>query len=348
MGPKTDLSGFWVGLRNRGGKNVGGRRAIESLGYEVHAQVGIAGFFIDLAILDRERHGRYLLGIECDGAAYHSSRSARDRDRLRQAVLEDHGWIIHRIWSTDWFQRPAEQLRKVGEAVERAKVLLEEADRNEAPFVSVKVTAESEDGIERETVFEMENKDLTGLTSPYRQAHFEVPTRQDFAELSTKDIANVLIRIVEQEGPIHEDELVVRVRDLLRLQRAGNRIHDAVARGIRSLVVTKRCSRESGCLTIPGAPVPIRNRERVDSPSLRKPDVLPPVEIRAAILALIGSHFGASKREIPMAVARMFGFKSTSGPLRAVIEAQLAKLLRTGSIREVNGMIQRSESVPTE
>ena len=85
------------------------RRSIEALGYEVHPQVGLAGFFIDLAVLDRQREGRYLLGIECDGAAYHSSRSARDRDRLRQAVLEDHGWIIHRIWSTDWFQRPSEQ-----------------------------------------------------------------------------------------------------------------------------------------------------------------------------------------------------------------------------------------------
>src|SRR5581483_8099521 len=49
------------------------RRAIESLGYEVHPQVGIAGFFIDLAVLDREQKGRYLLGIECDGATYHSS-----------------------------------------------------------------------------------------------------------------------------------------------------------------------------------------------------------------------------------------------------------------------------------
>ncbi len=50
---------------------------------------------------DPEHPGRYLLGIECDGAAYHSSRSARDRDRLRQAVLEDHGWIIHRVWGSD-------------------------------------------------------------------------------------------------------------------------------------------------------------------------------------------------------------------------------------------------------
>lgn len=95
--------------------------ALIEKGYQVHAQVGIAGFFIDLAIADPERPGRYLLGIECDGAAYHSSRSARDRDRLRQSVLEDHGWIIHRIWSSDWFQRPREQLERTIGAIEAAR-----------------------------------------------------------------------------------------------------------------------------------------------------------------------------------------------------------------------------------
>lgn len=86
--------------------------ALQSAGYQVHPQVGIAGFYIDLGIADPDMPGRYLIGIECDGKSYHSSRSARERDRLRQAVLEDHGWIIHRIWSTDWFQRPDEQLQK--------------------------------------------------------------------------------------------------------------------------------------------------------------------------------------------------------------------------------------------
>src|SRR3546814_6966871 len=64
---------------------------------------------------------RYLLGIECDGASYHSARSARDRDRLRQSVLESHGWTIHRVWSTDWFQRPNEQLERIVERIEAAK-----------------------------------------------------------------------------------------------------------------------------------------------------------------------------------------------------------------------------------
>jgi very-short-patch-repair endonuclease len=96
-------------------------REVEDLGYEVEAQVGVAGFFIDLAVRDPEQRGRFLLGIECDGATYHSSRSARDRDRLRQQVLEARGWTIHRVWSTDWFHRPTEQVRKIKAALDAAR-----------------------------------------------------------------------------------------------------------------------------------------------------------------------------------------------------------------------------------
>lgn len=95
---------------------------LSKLGYQVHSQIGVAGYFIDLAIVDPDQPGRYLLGIECDGANYHSARSARDRDRLRQIVLEQHrGWCIHRIWSTDWFMNPQVQLERLVEAIERCK-----------------------------------------------------------------------------------------------------------------------------------------------------------------------------------------------------------------------------------
>jgi very-short-patch-repair endonuclease len=94
---------------------------LRSVGYQVETQVGSAGFFIDLAVIDPETPGRYLLGIECDGATYHSARSARDRDRLRQEVLEGLGWRIHRIWSTDWFRNPEKELKRTVEAIEEAK-----------------------------------------------------------------------------------------------------------------------------------------------------------------------------------------------------------------------------------
>jgi very-short-patch-repair endonuclease len=72
-------------------------------GYEVEPQVGVAGYFIDIAVRHPKDRTRYVLGIECDGASYHSSKAARDRDRLREQVLRDRGWTLYRIWSTDWF-----------------------------------------------------------------------------------------------------------------------------------------------------------------------------------------------------------------------------------------------------
>jgi len=95
--------------------------ALQERGYLVEAQVGTAGYFIDMAIKDPDCQGRYVLAIECDGASYHSSRSARDRDRLRQGVLESLGWRFHRIWSTDWFRNPGQELERTVSAIEAAK-----------------------------------------------------------------------------------------------------------------------------------------------------------------------------------------------------------------------------------
>ncbi|WAS06142.1 AAA domain-containing protein [Gloeomargaritales cyanobacterium VI4D9] len=86
-------------------------------GYEVVPQVGVSGYFIDLAVVDPERPGTYLLGIECDGATYHSSKAARDR--LRQQVLERLGWKLYRIWSTDWFTNSTAEAEKLITYVQR-------------------------------------------------------------------------------------------------------------------------------------------------------------------------------------------------------------------------------------
>jgi very-short-patch-repair endonuclease len=96
--------------------------ALEVRGYEVRCQIGVAGFFIDLAVVHPDHPGRFILGIECDGATYHSTRSARDRDRLREQVLtRDFGWAIHRIWSTDWFRDPRSQVDRVVRTIERLR-----------------------------------------------------------------------------------------------------------------------------------------------------------------------------------------------------------------------------------
>ena len=85
-------------------------------GYEVHTQVGVSGYRIDLAIYNREK-SRYILGIECDGAAFHSSKSARERDIHRQSYLESRGWRIHRIWSKHWWRNPIFEINKIDKIV---------------------------------------------------------------------------------------------------------------------------------------------------------------------------------------------------------------------------------------
>lgn len=101
--------------------------ALNDLGYQCQPQVGVAGFFIDIAVRDPNDPNTFLLGIECDGATYHSSKSARDRDRLRQQVLEGLGWKIHRIWSTDWFLRTNREIETLALLLEK---LVKEAQGN--------------------------------------------------------------------------------------------------------------------------------------------------------------------------------------------------------------------------
>ncbi|MDQ2771964.1 MAG: DUF3320 domain-containing protein, partial [Bacteroidota bacterium] len=95
-------------------------RTLTARGYQLCPQVGSPGFYIDLAVIDPEQPGRYVLGIACDGAMYQAARSARDRDRLRQQVLEALGWRLHRIWSTDWFRNPAAETDRAVAAIETA------------------------------------------------------------------------------------------------------------------------------------------------------------------------------------------------------------------------------------
>jgi very-short-patch-repair endonuclease len=103
-------------------------------GYSVETQVGVSGYKIDLGIRHPDHLNRFIAGVECDGAAYHSSKSARDRDRLREEILRELGWTIIRVWSTDWFDNPGVQTDRLVAAIEelrRRPVLQDEEYRPE-------------------------------------------------------------------------------------------------------------------------------------------------------------------------------------------------------------------------
>lgn len=96
------------------------KNEIERLGYITHSQVGQSGFRIDLAIVHPENSARYLLAIECDGAQFHSSVTARERDVYRQKFLEYRGWKVHRVWSTNWWKNKDKEVKKIRIAIDEA------------------------------------------------------------------------------------------------------------------------------------------------------------------------------------------------------------------------------------
>src|SRR5690606_1508631 len=110
--------------------------ALQDRGWQIDPQVGVSGFRIDLGIVHPDKPGAYLAGVECDGATYHRSAIARDRDKTRQQVLENLGWTIIRIWSPDWWYDSAAALQSVDEQLRE----LLGRDRLQIDFTTIDAT----------------------------------------------------------------------------------------------------------------------------------------------------------------------------------------------------------------
>lgn len=315
--------------------------ALRARGYELHTQVGIAGLFVDIAISDPKRPGRYVLGIDCDGTWYRDAKSARDRERLREAALRDKGWSMYRLWIGDWFQRPKAELDRLIYAIEKAI----EHNEGEQPVpgtpsrpVPVEVsTVERGEFAEIGLINAEEEPDST----PYEEATFKVPSRQYELHLVPPNImAEIVQDIVVIEGPIHRAEVVARARDLWGLGRAGSRIQAAVDAGIGLALRNKTIEQaHHDFLSVPGQVPAVRDRSEVASATLRRPDYLPPQEIDAAIVDIVSSNLGATMGELVLRVSRQMGYRSTSAQLRAVIEDRVESVVKLGKAKESNGLI---------
>ena len=323
-------------------------KALQARGLQVHRQVGLAGFYIDLAVADPDRPGRYLLGIECDGASYHGARSARDRDRLRQSVLESHGWSIHRVWSTDWFQRPAEQLDLIIARVEAAKA---EHDAQAAGIAAKRAVPFEIVTIEREDVTEIglaAIDDAAPRTSPYVEATITRPAHivSELHDAPRGILSGLAEQVVEVEGPVHIDEIVNRIRAGWGLRRAGGRIQEAIEQAVEASVRLGRLTSAQDFVSIPGREVKVRDRSAVISTSLRRCEALPPAELECAVLDIVRTHFGATGDQVAVAVSRALGFKTTSSQLRMLIGEVVTAAIAKQWIERKNGTLTIGVDAP--
>ena len=303
-------------------------KALHAHGYRVAAQVGSSGFRIDLAVYDPDDEGRFLLAIECDGARYHSSSWARERDRLRQAVLETKGWRFHRIWSTDWFYSRDAEVAKLLEAIEAARIDRHPAGRPEP--------AAPPPEVERAAPVEVRPPERT----PYVEASFGIreSAHWHLHEVERDLVAKCVAEIVLTEGPVHLDEVTRRLARLWGYKRTGSRIRSAVVSGAGHAVsrgviryvdgpagrFLDRCDR-TGELRV-------RDRSGVESATLRRVDMLPPSEICAGILAAVERNIAIDAVDCAREVKSMLGFKSLSADMRRLVARLANDMVRDGSL----------------
>ncbi|MEL0211629.1 MAG: DUF3320 domain-containing protein, partial [Novosphingobium sp.] len=169
------------------------------------------------------------------------------------------------------------------------------------------------------------------LSQPYIEASFPVSRETEPHLIPVGMMGEYVARVVEVEGPIHEDEIVARIRTLWGLARAGGRIRTAVQNG--SAFAMRQGRVEGGPFYCkPEQPIVVRDRSQVQSASLRKPDMLPPSEIDQAAIAIVKANFGASRTELLQALSRAFGFQSTSSQLRGVFGGRIDFLIEVNRL----------------
>jgi hypothetical protein len=171
--------------------------------------------------------------------------------------------------------------------------------------------------------------------SPYVEAAFAVRAREPFHELPLPRRMDIVARVVKVEGPVHEEEVARRVASLAGRSRAGARIAAAVQEALDEAVHIGQLVRD-GRFVAPAEQdrVPVRDRSNVRAAGLRDVEMLPPAEVRAALLHVVEHYYGAAVDEAVVKVARLLGFKITGPHVRDAISTALSALLAQGQIEQ--------------
>jgi hypothetical protein len=288
---------------------------IQGLGYKADKQVGSAGFKIDLAVRHPDQPGRYMLAVECDGATYHGGLWARERDRLRQEILENMGWSFHRIWSTDWFYRRGETSEKLKSALDTAKLKTATVRRAESESAAPPTRPDATPVPSAKTI-------ATDLRMPAYTLATGIPIPREIEphEVTVAEMARITRAIVNAEGPLHEEEVARRVTGLFGKSRTGSLISAATLRSLLTLKATSTLIEQDGFWMTPEQmhTPPVRDRSAAPI-TLQRADMVSRLEIRAAFGVVQRENGSMSKEEAAIAIARLLGFKRTGSDLKAAI-----------------------------
>lgn len=310
------------------------RDALVARGHEVHTQVGCSGYRIDLAIVDRDAPGRYVLGIECDGATYHGAATARDRDRLRASVLRGLGWQLHRIWSTDFWQDPQGEIERAERALAAAKaaVVLPPAPPAgpEAGPAAPKVVPETPEPPRAPEPPAVETGSDPDGPRPYASAVLPpAGTPEEFqAATALRALRAQAETVLAAESPLVFDRLCRTLAAAWDLSRVTDRVRERIRGALPANAVV-----EGDVVWWDAAAAKAFRgfREPRDGePAPRTAEELPLIEIVHAMVWLLRQHQALGRDDLAREAARCFGITRLGTVVKDVTARAIDLLLASG------------------
>ena len=299
---------------------------LQSKGYDVVTQVGCSGFRIDMAVKDPINTGKFAIGIECDGATYHSSRTARERDRLRQTILEDMGWAIYRIWSTDWIKDQTTEEEKLINAIEKAL--------GANTVESWKIEQSVIPSVDIEEIIEPTGRQEPGYGFDlYRRAN-------PFGEEGAAEVYETILNVISIEQPIHFEELCRRVAPLFGRQKVTSVVRNDVSFIFKHYLKGKISIDKKEFVRITGFD---DIRVRIPNP---EDDYIRPIayicdeELALAMKVIVTNSYGITSDDLFIVAAREFGFKRTGENITTSLQSVYKAMLKSNEITEVDGKVQ--------
>ena len=303
-------------------------------GYQVQKHVGCSDDKVDLAVVDPADPNHFLAGIECDGPSYIQGKTARDRDHLRKSVMENRGWQLYRVWSTEWNRSPKEE----GEAL---LAFLASLTQGEPVSVSEPIShVEPElDALigEVEKTKEKVKKDNPFNFDYYQEADWTTAKHSRSKDQLTL-MGETILHILRTEQPMHMELLYKRIAPF-----AGGKVTEAL-KGRIDLAIAKKLSAKVAVdedrfiRLIPASPLVVRIPRAGDTP--RPMEYIPTPEVAAAMLRIASHSIGITEDDLTLACARLFGFERKGPKIKVKTDAALRYLEEQGSIRIIDGKVQ--------
>lgn len=272
-----------------------------------------------------------MLAVECDGATYHSSKSARDRDRIRQSVLEGLGWRFHRIWSTDWFRNRYKETERLDDAIKSAIAYYKAYDSE--PEIEEKTKLKPKAAIER---VEIEHQLSAAIYQAFPLEQLSLGIGDTIPDIRTASLAEDIFKVVQLESPIHVKLLSIRLLSAVGSSRSGARINRAILDSI-SLLNRQGKVELDGEFIIAKSQNEIIVRNRSELPSNeRKYDLIYNGEIAKAALDTVEDTFTISSDDLVKSITEVLGFSSTSKAMKIRTETILSEQVKSGNL-EIKG-----------